>query len=734
MSVRVKENRIPELEKRLKLWKGFVNLAGKKYPHYDLTSESNWIKVIEKVKNIVEKLETGEEDKRELLKKLFIYQDEDIRWTLIFAGRFIGVFRGFINNAPEEKLKEFVNIVIDVKNSNQFKDEWINKTYELIKSEYPQAENLPLRGHLSNIFGELYGKLHIEENEPIMNGCSQNFLNQFYEFEGHNYNEFKETFEMLKQKYLEIVGKLSEFPDEFINLEIDLMFNFFNSVRLYEIYNEESLESLRSDLKPGDIVIIRRDSKVVEILSLDNDDGNWACIWQGNIDTPINIPLKLEKTIDKILEQKGQVILYGVPGTGKTWLANEYIKKKIKENSDGVDVEDIRLRNNEDWNSFAEMFRKILENKNISHKNKYGFTTFHQSYAYEEFIEGFRPKTKDNGNENIMYEVEDGIFKKMCILAIYEALKVNSLNNIEFNIDFNDIEDVDEKIYKKIKEIVIEKLKEHKKSKNVFKSEDFKNAPKYYLIIDEINRGNISNILGELITLLEMDKRLTGKNEIIVTLPYSRDPFAVPPNLYIIGTMNTADRSIALLDIALRRRFGFIEIEPEEELLRKDKLLENWRKICKDNDNEYQKVENELNELFNKLGSDEFLKNLLKSLNKRIVKLKDKDHRIGHSYFLKVKDIEDLKFVWFYEIIPLLEEYFYDDWDNLKEILGEYKENNRNIEYGFVEEEKVDNKPIYRIKRYEEFDEGNFIRSLKSIISKNNNNQSSNNQNGEENG
>ncbi|AEF96931.1 McrB family protein [Methanotorris igneus] len=434
------------------------------------------------------------------------------------------------------------------------------------------------------------------------------------------------------------------------------------------------------------------------------------------------VPPEIKEKMDKILDKKRQIILYGVPGTGKTHSALKYVEGK----------------------------------------GYYKFITFHQSYSYEDFIEGLKPKTTEDGN--ITYEVEDGIFKKMCILAIWEALKdkedikkeidldrlldkalkefedkypVGSvlktkmgkkfkildykyknekISNIlikpnesvneyyPLNIPFlkdmfekdliegeriNGPKDVNDKIrhtsydsyyfalykelkeiinnnikdsqnekleynpnYETIKEIVIEKLKEHKETKNVFKKEDFQNAQKFYLVIDEINRGNISNILGELITLLEKDKRLSEDNEIIVELPYSKEPFAVPPNLYIIGTMNTADRSIALLDIALRRRFGFLEVEPNYE------LIENNAK--------------------NKQIEGINLAELLKSLNEKLMKLKDRDHRIGHSYFLGVETLEDLEFVWYHEIIPLLEEYFYGDVDGLKEILKDFIEEKEN--------------------------------------------------------
>lgn len=156
----------------------------------------------------------------------------------------------------------------------------------------------------------------------------------------------------------------------------------------------------------------------------------------------------------------------------------------------------------------------------------------------------------------------------------------------------------------------------------------------YYLIIDEINRGNISKIFGELITLLESSKRLCEDNELTTTLPYSKEEFGIPPNLYIIGTMNTSDKSIAHLDIALRRRFGFVEMLPDPE------ILENSE--CK---------------------------SLLQELNQRIEILLDKDHLIGHSFFCG-KSKEDIPTVMQNEIVPLLEEYFYGDYEKIQLVLG----------------------------------------------------------------
>ncbi len=248
-----------------------------------------------------------------------------------------------------------------------------------------------------------------------------------------------------------------------------------------------------------------------------------------------------------------------------------------------------------DENAPSDRAKLMKKYKELVDKEQIFFTTFHQSMDYEEFVEGIKPKTE---NGNITYELEDGIFKKAC------------------------------------------------------KSAESNQQNKIVLIIDEINRGNISKIFGELITLLETDKRKGKENEIEAILPYSKEKFSVPDNLYIIGTMNTADRSIGYVDYALRRRFAFITIKSDKSAIEKY-YNDNNNSDCKDN----------------AINLFEEIKDLIdKNINKEF---EADDIMIGHSYFM-AQNLEELQNKLDYEIKPLLLEYLKDGILKLNDEIKDY--------------------------------------------------------------
>lgn len=483
----------------------------------------------------------------------------------------------------------------------------------------------------------------------------------------------------LESKYKEVYGKID-------NKDINAIWGFYHEISIGDIiiarkgrkkiigigtviskpfYNEEMgkerVAYLTEDFYPNFLRVkweekeIEFDKQVFSMYSpYEISEEKYYSLLEGEIEEAGYLK-EMKNKIKTILNSKKQVILYGPPGTGKTWLAKKFVEEVQEE-------------------------VKRVE-----------FVTFHPSYSYEEFVEGLKPIADEEGN--IKYEVEDGIFKRICKNA-YNALMHHA--------------GVDKRWEKDLPELDEAEISNVKNS--------IGNAPKFFLIIDEINRGDVSKVFGELITLLEADKRLFAENEIITTLPYSKEQFGVPPNLYIIGTMNTADRSIALIDVALRRRFGFIEVTPSYKVLLKELLGLDYNLEIDAIKEEVNKWE--LGNINKENPSPEDVKMLaikaLYVLNQKIQLIYDRDHQIGHSYLLKLKDgsVEALKHIWYHEVIPLLQEYFYNDWERLRYLLGGFVEEKEVKE--FADSELVDSEDakIYTIR---ELSDEDFINTMASI-------------------
>ncbi|EKB7895370.1 AAA family ATPase, partial [Campylobacter jejuni] len=379
-------------------------------------------------------------------------------------------------------------------------------------------------------------------------------------------------------------------------------------------------------------------------------------------------------------------ILYGSPGTGKTYHTIDKALEILGENLESRDEKKAK-------------FDEYVKNGQIV------FTTFHQSYGYEEFVEGIKPSLNSDENSQINYKVKDGIFKELCKKALENRDDIES-----FNFYINDLKEKtkeDANNPEKYFQLPNTKYSIQYRGGKTFriKFDDMSKNHKDYpdiIIIDEINRGNVSKIFGELITLIEPSKRLGNEEALELTLPYSGEKFGVPKNVYIIGTMNTADRSITSLDTALRRRFEFVEMMPNSDLL-------NNVFICKDVENPNED-EDYLGDDAKTEGYAEILQNILISINKRIEFLLDREKTIGHAFFMSeavkfnknnwikpdeyeedwyVLSISKLKKVFQNKIIPLLQEYFYNDYALINAVLNDN---------GMIFEDKKDDKYLQKIK------------------------------------
>ena len=530
------------------------------------------------------------------------------------------------------------------------------------------------------------------------------------------------------QSYLQYGKKIENLDNVILNL---------TNKQIYEIQNSEELSSFLFQLK-----------KISEWQDYNHKNGNgipyailnthYRKFIQNNIVKDNSMKQEANFAQEKIYQPLNQ-ILYGPPGTGKTY--NSVLKAmSIIDNTEYKDVSE------EQYSALKTRFDELKQAGQIE------FVTFHQSYSYEEFVEGIKPYIPEWGttdNTEVRYIGENGIFKRICKKAESPIIKSND-NNLELNdnpkiwkvslmktgendirkdcmennririgfdkygetindetifddggsrvlsafIDKMEIGDIvlscysektidaigvvtseykwnnDFPQYKRYREVKwLAKGLNHNileinngtkftlgtvyqlnnmSLKDVLDIVDeqeqvtsYKDNDKLYiLIIDEINRGDVSKIFGELITLIEEDKRVGNKYQMKTTLPYSKESFGVPNNLYIIGTMNTADRSIALLDTALRRRFDFEEIMPRPELLG-GKVVEGIN-----------------------------LQTLLTRVNERITNKYDRDHQIGHSYLMGVNTKEQLERAYKNRILPLLNEYFYNESKTVAEILN----------------------------------------------------------------
>ena len=425
-----------------------------------------------------------------------------------------------------------------------------------------------------------------------------------------------------------------------------------------------------------------------ELYSINVKKGNFPSAALGNYIEFLEKRKDKEENIILINDAKQHPlnqILYGPPGTGKTY--NTINKALVI--IDGK-VPDKREKARERFNELRE-------------EGQIEFITFHQSYGYEEFVEGIKA---DLESEEIKYILEDGIFKRLVDKAddfldrldIYiDELKnkPQTLYTTEGN-QFTVIISPDGGIktstnhsFSKEKLIEIDKGIKKNNPDSTYGQHivnDINRITKnYILIIDEINRGNISKIFGELITLIEPSKRLGANEELKLTLPNSKDSFGVPSNLYIIGTMNTADRSIAQIDTALRRRFVF------EEMMPNPKLIEDTDK----NPIVIEGIE---------------VQEVLKAINERIEYIYDREHTIGHSYFLpliKEPTKEKLDEIFKVNILPLLAEYFYGDWEDIRFVLNNNFVNEKTSSKYFKDTTRQLNK-VYEINKA--FEESEYLK------------------------
>ncbi|EDO8477678.1 McrB family protein [Campylobacter jejuni] len=599
----------------------------------------------------------------------------------------------------------FSKNVLDLVSLNEFKEKL--KIYQIHK-KLLENKNLSLVKMIENIAIPLWNKYGMD---------SQNYIDKMKNLFSEYLNK-KKLDKNTINKYIQVIENISkEFLKENLYscdlFSFDQNINKLNKNEEFKLKNSNGHNMYSSALNCYRVFLIDYYEQDIFITErVQSEESNMKII-------PLN------------------QILYGPPGTGKTYHTIDKALEILGENLESRDDKKAK---------FDEYVRK----------GQIVFTTFHQSYGYEEFVEGIKPRIDSEENsKEIKYEIKYGIFKELCQKAL-ENYKASLLTQEEFakNEDLENkieifldelvdqqkfiektqsggfrLEEYNEKyriitddtnanlylnleIFKtllenkdkiingrSIRQILNNKhrrqidsyyfqlvklFKEREQNYKIDNNSSKKPDLKFYIIIiDEINRGNVSKIFGELITLIEPSKRIGEKEELKVTLPYSGEKFGVPKNVYIIGTMNTADRSITSLDTALRRRFEFVEMMPDVSKLSMD---------CE--------------------GIN--LQELLKAINTRIEYLLDREKTIGHAFFVSVENLESLKKVFQNKIIPLLQEYFYNDYalidavlnkNDMLEISVENKDYLKNMTE-FIESDKI----IYKFSDSNNWSKDTFIK------------------------
>ncbi|MGX9459076.1 AAA family ATPase [Photobacterium damselae subsp. damselae] len=686
----------------------------------------------------------------------------------------------FLTRWPKQKIKELtLEEYVDVNNRDTFAY-WLEHRTKIVGS---------IRGGDSSKFG-IYrrNKPPKGERSHIKHGEVYSWLSRFGETE-------EDAFNSIKKRLIKVIdcieaGKVKEIKDiglaDTLKWKLAFLYQDPEHPKVINIFRRDMLREACSD-STGDFY------ELYETLLEDRGGTNivqygyeiWNSLGEEESDSLEVDDATAMSARNKSL-MKLNTILYGPPGTGKTY-------NSINKALEIVDPE-FYHQHNDDRVAIKKRFDELLNS------NRIGFVTFHQSFSYEDFVEGLKATTENN---QVNYEIEDGIFKRLCESArakstvkadqdhvdisgrkiwkmslgdiagndafIYQQCVDNGYVLLGYGDDINFKQASDRKQVAQIyrdNEVVIESENNNYSvtSVNKFKNEmaigdlivvsdgnrkfraiaeitsDYyfddsavddvgysqarkvtwrrvyepslpvdelfkKNlsqmtlyrlydstidteklqailqgcdeasnvasghtivskrmspsnqasSDKRVLIIDEINRGNISNIFGELITLIEPSKRAGAKEALSVKLPYSKDMFSVPDNLHIIGTMNTADKSLAQIDIALRRRFQFEEMMTNYELLAEIPLID---------------------------GID--IEQMVRVINKRIELLYDREHTIGHSFFLSLKDnpsIEHLAEIFELQILPLLEEYFFENWERVAMVLGDHLKTDEGLRF-----------------------------------------------------